>query len=903
MKLRHIVIGLLFLLPCAVRGQERSVGPVPEDLKMSVEELYLAERQRAERLGRLHEMDNRKMLSVAFHINKMMASGRILYGDATTRMVEQIADVLLKDYPALRPELRFYTVDSPVPNAFATGQGMVFVTLGLVAQVETEAQLAFILGHEIVHYCRSHAMEELAKAGKRMREGEYDGGAGVTDFVAYHSRSREMEREADSLGIEMFYRNSPYSKGVTEGVFDVMQYGALPFDDVEFDTTWFNTSSFRLEGCWLAKGGGIESRDNYDDSRSSHPNILSRRRRCAALLQGGGGADFVSVGQGDFEALRHAARMECVRQEVVYGQYAAALYNAWLLRRTAVAAADIEALDRYMAYALYGYALDKAHDMPQGRLDYECVEGESRQVYYALQTMSVEQVLLVALNNVWQAHRRYPAQDDYALMAADLMEELRLTAGRSIDDYMAALPAADSLAPTDVDDTSLSKYERIRLKRREQTMHTATSYALTDLLMADSLFGECLKAHLGGTADTARPADTVGRGGLMVFNPAYLVYNNVSDEVKVAKGVANEARLTERLMHHATLVGKRGIDFSDGGLRDMESDSLYNDFMTLCEWMNEFWLDKGRFRRRLLMQSAMDEMTARHDAREVNLTAVVNVENCRGMASPRSLFAVPFLPIELIGIFSGIERTSLSTLTIDARQGKVVAGNNYKYGVADHNALLDAMLYDSYQTTLTPGDRKPAGFLGRRLAVEAGASLGMAGLYPMGCHHFLALTPWATAEYAVSRRWTLTLSARYHGGYDDVEEKRQRQLPGGYGWVHDTVTHSADMLFVSLGVRRFERSDFAPLGIYTGFGATWVRMKSLQDGEVGNTFGLYAGVGRNYVFFDRLVLNYEVQYSYIYGLLHNLIGDEETRGGYEHHSDAAFSNMLTFRLGLGFLPL
>ncbi len=77
--------------------------------------------------------DKQQVLKASYNIGKMMASGRIIYGDDVSRMVARIADTLLRDYPELRSELRFYCVNSPEVNAYATGQGMVFVNLGLVA--------------------------------------------------------------------------------------------------------------------------------------------------------------------------------------------------------------------------------------------------------------------------------------------------------------------------------------------------------------------------------------------------------------------------------------------------------------------------------------------------------------------------------------------------------------------------------------------------------------------------------------------------------------------------------------------------------------------------------------------------------------------------------------------------
>ena len=63
------------------------------------------------------------------------------------------------------------------------------------------------------------------------------------------------------------------------------------------------------------------------------------------------------------------------------------------------------------------------------------------------------------------------------------------------------------------------------------------------------------------------------------------------------------------------------------------------------------------------------------------------------------------------------------------------------------------------------------------------------------------------------------------------------------------------------------------------------------------------GIGRNYVFFDHLLFNFEITYAYTFGLSH-LVRDnpQNERTKSIPYIDAALSNLLTFRIGLGCLP-
>jgi predicted Zn-dependent protease len=65
-----------------------------------------------------------------------------------------------------RPQLpwRFGVVDDPTPNAFALPGGFIYVTRGLMTLMESEAELATVLGHEIGHVTARHSVTMLSRA-------------------------------------------------------------------------------------------------------------------------------------------------------------------------------------------------------------------------------------------------------------------------------------------------------------------------------------------------------------------------------------------------------------------------------------------------------------------------------------------------------------------------------------------------------------------------------------------------------------------------------------------------------------------------------------------------------------------------------------------------------------------
>jgi predicted Zn-dependent protease len=124
--------------------------------------------------------------------------------------------VLVSDRPRLK--FHFTILDSDLLNAFAAPGGFVFVTRGLLSQVENEAELAVVLGHEIAHVCALHSVVLIQKqlgygalgvlgailAGVALGpEAMVMVGQTADLFTGLYllGYSREHEREADRVGL------------------------------------------------------------------------------------------------------------------------------------------------------------------------------------------------------------------------------------------------------------------------------------------------------------------------------------------------------------------------------------------------------------------------------------------------------------------------------------------------------------------------------------------------------------------------------------------------------------------------------------------------------------------------------------------------------------------------------
>src|SRR5206468_9524376 len=64
-----------------------------------------------------------------------------------------------------RPNLpwTFHVVDDPVVNSFALPGCFIYVTPGILAHLNSEAELAGVVGHEIGHVTARHSVSQMSK--------------------------------------------------------------------------------------------------------------------------------------------------------------------------------------------------------------------------------------------------------------------------------------------------------------------------------------------------------------------------------------------------------------------------------------------------------------------------------------------------------------------------------------------------------------------------------------------------------------------------------------------------------------------------------------------------------------------------------------------------------------------
>jgi len=203
---------------------------------------------------------------------------------------QRLAAVSDRDLP-----YEFVVINSSVPNAWALPGGKMAINRGLLLELNNEAELAAVLGHEIVHAAARHGAQAMERgmllqgamvataiaASDTQYAGLIVGGAQLGAQLVSQRYGRDAEREADAYGIRY-----------------MVKAGYNPEAAVSLQETFVRLSEGRNPG-WL------------EGLFASHPPSMERVENNRALLQAVRAEGFTG---GDLGAERYQSNLAFLRE-------------------------------------------------------------------------------------------------------------------------------------------------------------------------------------------------------------------------------------------------------------------------------------------------------------------------------------------------------------------------------------------------------------------------------------------------------------------------------------------------------------------------------------------------------------------------------------------------------------
>jgi len=261
--------------------------------------------------------DNKKYISQIFkdrfeYIRERLESNEIITDPQVHNYLQQIVKEILQKNAALAETnaLRIYFSRAWWANASSLGEGTILFNIGLFHRLQNEAQVAFVLCHELAHYYLDHGnknilqyvqtvySDDFQKQLKSISKTEYNRNAEIEKLalnLGFRNRrhSRADEKSADSMAIVLM-QNTGYDLGEALSCLNILDasekekyYTPLMLEDV------FNSTAYPFKKRWLESNSlsfgeteeEKEKRKVLADSLKTHPDCAVRIERIKNMLK------------------------------------------------------------------------------------------------------------------------------------------------------------------------------------------------------------------------------------------------------------------------------------------------------------------------------------------------------------------------------------------------------------------------------------------------------------------------------------------------------------------------------------------------------------------------------------------------------------------------------------------
>jgi len=216
MKVKYLILGILVTIAAIIIGceatkkavSEVNAFPISDDIKLGkqVSDQIAAD---PKQFPILPESSNQEVYRYVFGIrDKILNTGKVKYKNS------------------FKWELKIIDDDNTL-NAFVTPGGYIYIYTGLIKFLDSEDQLAGVMGHEIAHADRRHATRQMTKSGAlgMLSEavlGDQNAVGQVVNGLIGLKFSRSSEEEADQYSVS-YLCGTNYNADGAAGFFTKMK--------------------------------------------------------------------------------------------------------------------------------------------------------------------------------------------------------------------------------------------------------------------------------------------------------------------------------------------------------------------------------------------------------------------------------------------------------------------------------------------------------------------------------------------------------------------------------------------------------------------------------------------------------------------------------------------------------
>ncbi len=711
----NLTLAILFfaqLVFCQYEPFE-SKGDVPEDFTTYSYQKYKKELEYIDRKSKRRSRKNQKefFLESNFGIDDLLQSGYVMFNDPVSEYVTEIANVLLENEPELKGKLRFYTVRSSSVNAFATNQGIVVVNMGLIAQLKNEAQLAFILAHEIAHFKEKHALKfyleskEIDRNNSRniLRRKRFENKLTKNQF------SKEQESEADELGLELFLK-SKYNLNGVKGAFDVLQYAYLPFADVPFNKSYFEDEYLIFKDDYqLDAINAISTEVDEDDEESTHPSLPKRRIAADNVIRKNSNENRVDyvISESRFKELKNRARYELLEYQLRDYEFYESFYNAYSLQKEFPE--DLY-LKKIIAKSLYGFTkMRNARQFSDYRLKHKKTEGEIGSVVYFINELEKFEMNTLALRYAYLLKDEFKDDVVFQDMIKDLCQDMVNKHSKKLKKFKngKAPNTANSPLPEkpteDATEEEKKKYDELLKKHKDEEFDRYVYHGFGDLLGQDdfnAMIEDC-KAIKKKKQDREESRNNsimqngdfaLGENKVLLINPYYLKLSRNFQKQLLIKTEKAQMEFNKSIQKNADRLDLKltVIDPNNFTNKDVEE---FNDFREIQEWFGHQMNMEDDFKMIAFNQERINELTKKYNVDTFVWTGVMT-----GKKGKNSFDVIgKFIFNQFSWLYTMVTpkgESIIFSLALDSETGRARMGSFDYVPYIDHKDVIKQRVYD-----------------------------------------------------------------------------------------------------------------------------------------------------------------------------------------------------------------
>ncbi len=341
-------------------------GKIPDDFTSLISDNYQNNIREIidEEDSRFEKKSKDDFVKISYsYLQEILSSGKVLFGDPVTSYLNDIKNLLLVDQPEWQKKIRVYTLKSSIPNAMATSPGIIFVTVGLLALFENEAELAYVISHEIAHILKNHSIDQYIEDQKIIKgKEEYRHNSFQDAVLAISSYSQKQEFEADLEGAKRFMKTD-YNLDAMSNTFELLQVADFPFEEVKFNFELLESSRYSIPDSiknFKYNILSLEGRNKEKERYYTHPHAEERKEKIIKLIPNEKESDksFFLFSEERFFDIRTRCRFEVVKLNLVNQDYIRCISHISVLQKEFI---DNSFLKHSLAKAFYGLYKVKRH--------------------------------------------------------------------------------------------------------------------------------------------------------------------------------------------------------------------------------------------------------------------------------------------------------------------------------------------------------------------------------------------------------------------------------------------------------------------------------------------------------------------------------------------------------------